>query len=258
MLLYFLVGAGIVAVLFLAYLLSLRRIVPTNEVHIVQRDKVTVSYGKDAEDGVGNTYYQIPTWVPKFGIVVSKLPTTIIDIDIQGYDAYDKDRLPFLVDIKAFFRVSNFNLAASRVYSIPELTKQLEAIVKGAARSILAKEDLEVIMGERNKYGEMFTNLVTSQLREWGVESVKNIELMDIRDAHDSVVIANIMKKKKSAIEMESRKMVAENLQKAQEAEIVAKQEIQLRQQEAEKDYKWNRNQEKRKATKGLSSRRSR
>lgn len=236
MLLYFLVGAGIIAVLFLAYLLSLRRIVPTNEVHIVQRDKVTVSYGKDAEDGVGNTYYQIPTWVPKFGIVVSKLPTTIIDIDIQGYDAYDKDRLPFLVDIKAFFRVSNFNLAASRVYSIPELTKQLEAIVKGAARSILAKEDLEVIMGERNKYGEMFTNLVTSQLREWGVESVKNIELMDIRDAHDSVVIANIMKKKKSAIEMESRKMVAENLQKAQEAEIVAKQEIQLRQQEAEKE----------------------
>ena len=234
MLIYSVIGLTAVVILFVCYILSLRRIVPTNEVHIVQRDKRTISYGRDAKDDAGNTYYKIPTWVPKFGVVVSVLPTTIIDIDINGYDAYDKDRLPFLVDIKAFFRVSNFNLAASRVYSVPELKGQLEAIVKGAARSILAKEDLEVIMGERNKYGEMFTALVTAQLKEWGVESVKNIELMDIRDSQHEEVIANIMKKKKSAIEMESRKTVAENLQKAQEAEILAKQEIELKRQDAE------------------------
>lgn len=224
-----------VIVAFTAYLLSLRRVVPTNEVHIVQKDRKTVSYGKDAQDGIGNTYYKIPTWVPKLGVVVSVLPTTIIDVDIPGYEAYDKDRLPFVIDIKAFFRVSNFNLAASRVYSVPELKEQLTSIVKGAARSILAKEDLELIMSERNKYGDMFTALVTTQLKEWGVEAVKNIELMDIRDSHDSVVIANIMKKKKSQIEMESRKTVAENLQKAQEAEILAKQEIELKQQDAER-----------------------
>ena len=216
------------------YILSLRRIVPTNEVHIVQRDRKTVSYGKDAKDGIGNTYYRIPTWVPKLGVVVAVLPTTIIDIDIPAYDAYDKARLPFLVDIKAFFRIADFNKTASRVYRIDELKEQLKAIVQGAARSILAKEELEVIMSERNKYGELFTELVTTQLTEWGVESVKNIELMDIRDKQGEEVIANIMKKKKSQIEMESRVQVAENLQKAKEAEILAKQEIEIKQQDAE------------------------
>lgn len=229
------IGFLVLFISIVVYVLSLRKIVPTNEVHIVQRDKKTVSYGKDAKDGLGNTYYKIPTWVPKLGVMVAVLPTTIIDIDIPAYDAYDKARLPFLVDIKSFFRISDFNKAASRVFRIDELKEQLKAIVQGAARSILAKEDLEVIMSERNKYGELFTELVTSQLTEWGVEAVKNIELMDIRDKQGEEVIANIMKKKKSQIEMQSRVEVAENLQKAKEAEIKAKQEIEIQQQEAEK-----------------------
>ena len=222
-------------ILLVLYVLTLRRIVPTNEVHIVQKTKKTVSYGKDAKDKLGNTYYQFPSWVPVLGVVVSKLPTAVFDLDLNDYDAYDQDRLPFLVDIKAFFRITDFNLAASRVVDVDELKEQLEGIVQGAIRSILAKEDLEQIMSERNKYGEMFTKEVSPQLKEWGVEAVKNIELMDIRDANGSEVIANIMKKKKSQIEMESRTTVAENLKKAQTAEIEAKQEIELKQQDAER-----------------------
>lgn len=223
------------AVLLVLYILGLRRIVPTNEVHIVQRTKDTVSYGRDGTDQMGNTYYQIPAWVPKFGVVVSKLPTTVIDIDIPNYAAYDKDRLPFVIDIKAFFRISDFNKAATRVFTINELKDQLTSIVKGAARSILAKENLEVIMSERNKYGEMFTDLVSAQLKEWGVTVVKNIELMDIRDGEGSQVISNIMQKKESAIEMEKRVEVAKNLKAAKEAEILAKQEIELKQQDADR-----------------------
>lgn len=229
------IGVGIVIILLALYILNLRRIVPTNEVHIVQRTMDTVSYGRDGTDGMGNTYYQIPAWVPKFGVVVSKLPTTVIDIDIPNYPAYDKDRLPFVVDIKAFFRISDFNKAATRVFTINELKDQLTSIVKGAARSILAKENLELIMSERNKYGDMFTDLVSSQLKEWGVTVVKNIELMDIRDDQGSQVISNIMAKKESAIEMEKRVEVAKNLQTAKEAEILAKQEIELKQQDADR-----------------------
>lgn len=223
------------ALILVLYVLSLRRIVPTNEVHIVQRTKNTVSYGRDGTDQVGNTYYQIPAWVPKWGVVVSKLPTTVIDIDIPDYAAYDKDRLPFVIDIKAFFRISDFNKAATRVFTINELKEQLTSIVKGAARSILAKENLELIMSERNKYGDMFTELVSAQLTEWGVTVVKNIELMDIRDGEGSQVISNIMQKKESAIEMEKRVEVAKNLKAAKEAEILAKQEIELKQQDADR-----------------------
>ena len=235
LLIYAGLGVGILTILLALYILNLRRIVPTNEVHIVQRTKDTVSYGRDGTDGMGNTYYQIPSWVPRFGVVVSKLPTTVIDIDIPNYPAYDKDRLPFVVDIKAFFRISDFNKAATRVFTINELKDQLTSIVKGAARSILAKENLELIMSERNKYGDMFTELVSSQLKEWGVTVVKNIELMDIRDDQGSQVISNIMAKKESAIEMEKRVEVAKNLQAAKEAEILAKQEIEIKQQDADR-----------------------
>ena len=221
----------IVAALIILYVLGLRRIVPTNEVHIVQRDSKTISYGKDMENG--NVYYQIPAWVPKFGVVVSKLPSTIIKISLDRYEAYDKDRLPFVVDIVAFFRIADFAVAASRVFTVAELKDQLISIVQGAVRSILAKEYLEDIMSKRSEYGEEFTKEVCGQLKEWGVESVKNIELMDIKDSHDEEVIANIMMKKKSAIEMERRTEVAKNLKLAQESEILAKQEIELKQQDA-------------------------
>ena len=221
----------IVIILCGLYVLSLRRIVPTNEVHIVQRNNNTMSYGKDTDNG--NVYYQIPAWVPKLGIVVSKLPSTIIDVTLDRYEAYDKDRLPFVVDIKAFFRISDFAIAASRVFTVAELKDQLTSIVQGAARSILAKEYLEDIMSKRSEYGEEFTKEVSSQLKEWGVVAVKNIELMDIKDSHDEEVIANIMMKKKSAIEMERRTEVAKNLKLAQESEILAKQEIELKQQDA-------------------------
>lgn len=226
-------GIAVLGVFLTLYILGLRRIVPTNEVHIVQRNAKTESYGKDTENG--NVYYQVPAWIPKWGVVVSKLPSTIIDITLDKYEAYDKDRLPFVVDIKAFFRIQDFAIAASRVFTVAELKEQLTSIVQGAARSILAKEYLEDIMSKRSEYGEEFTREVAAQLTEWGVVAVKNIELMDIKDANNEEVIANIMMKKKSAIEMERRTEVAKNLKLAQESEILAKQEIELKKQDADR-----------------------
>ena len=228
------IGACIVVGIVIITILALRRIVPTNQVHIVQRNNKTVSYGKDTANG--NVYYEIPSWVPKFGVVVSKLPATIIDISLNHYEAYDKDRLPFVVDVKAFFRITHFAIAASRIPTLEELYDQLTSIVQGAVRSILAKEYLEDIMSKRSEYGELFSKEVEPQLKEWGVMSVKNIELMDIKDAGGEEVISNIMMKKKSAIEMERRVEVAKNTKTAQESEIIAKQEIELKKQDADRE----------------------
>jgi flotillin len=211
--------------------ISWRRVVPTNEVHIVQTRKETISYGKDT--GNGNTYYEIPYWVPGFGVTKIKLPMSVFDLDLTSYEAYDKGRLPFVVDVKAFFRISESNIAAQRVSSFQELCDQLEAIVQGAVRTILAASDIEEIMQGRSKFGDEFTNEVKEQLLNWGVETVKNIELMDIRDAKGSDVIQNIMAKKKSMIEMESRQEVAKNQKQAELAEIEASQEVQIRQQDS-------------------------
>ncbi|PCI55365.1 MAG: hypothetical protein COB36_07000 [Alphaproteobacteria bacterium] len=211
--------------------LFLRRVVPTNEVHIVQSTKRTMSYGKDTRNG--NTYYEWPSWVPVFGITKIVMPVSVFDLTLNAYEAYDVGRVPFVVDIVAFFRIDDSNLAAQRVESFGELESQLLSIVQGAVRTILASHDIDKIMLERSIYGEQFTNAVKDQLTSWGVVPVKNIELMDIRDAPENRVVHNIMEKKKSLIEMESRKEVAENIKEAEIAEIDALRERDIRDQQA-------------------------
>jgi flotillin len=196
-------------------------------VHILQRSKSTVSYGVGMKSG--NTYYKWPAWIPILGVTVRELPVSNFDLDLVRYEAYDKNRLPFTVDVKAFFRIEDTNAAAQKVENLVELKDHLMGIVQGSVRSIMAKSDLESIMEERSIYGEQFTRDVRDELAEWGVIPVKNIELMDIQDAKDSNVIVNIMAKKKSEIEKESRVTVAVNMQKAQEAEIEAAKEVEVK-----------------------------
>ena len=243
---YVLIAGGVVLAIalvwFICWIFSLRRVVPTNEVHIVRRGNKTQVYGtpeqgnsEQAKQFCGNSYYQFPVSIPILGVTVTVMPLSIFGIDINDYEAFDKDRVPFVVDIQSFFRIANYEVAASRIGQISELRKQLLSIVQGAVRSILAKDLLNEIMGERSKYGKQFTDEVVDELKAWGVETVKNIELMDVRDAKNEKVISNIMQKKKSEIEKESRIAVAQNNQQAQEAEIKARQEVDLKEQEAKK-----------------------
>jgi flotillin len=231
-----LLGLAGVSTLFTAgvfrYIMGLRRVVNTNEVHIVQSAKTTTSYGKDT--GNGNTYYEWPSSWPVIGVTKAVLPVNIFNLKLENYEAYDADRLPFVVDITAFFRIADSNIAAQRVASIKELEKQLLNILESAARVILGKSTMDAIMRGRSEFGDEFTNEVSGQLASWGVETVKNIELMDIRDSANSSVIKNIMEKKKSFIEMESRVEVAKNKQTAQIAEIEAQKNVDLQKQETQ------------------------
>lgn len=209
--------------------LTLRRVVSTNEVHIVQSSKKTTSYGKDT--GNGNTYYEWPASLPLLGVTKIVLPVSVFDLDLNAYEAYDKGRLPFVVDVKAFFQIDKSDKAAQSVASFEELHNQLKAIVQGAVRTILASNEIEEIMQGRSKFGDEFTREVDGQLANWGVKTVKNIELMDIRDHKDSNVIQNIMAKKKSHIEMESRTEVAKNKKLSEIAELDARQEVGVKDQ---------------------------
>lgn len=224
---------AVVIVLCIIIPLFFRRVVETNEVHIVQSSNKTVSYGKDT--GNGNTYYEFPSWVPIFGITKIVLPVSVFAIKIDDYEAYDLGRLPFVVDITAFFRIEDSNLAAQRVESFEDLQIQLTNIIQGSIRSILSSRALEDILQIRSELGDDFTKAVKIQLQSWGIEPVKNIELMDIRDSSGSKVIFNIMEKKKSEIEKESRIEVANNLKLAQIAEIEAVQATEVKQQDANK-----------------------
>ncbi len=228
-------GASAFALALLLFLIAsamFRTVVSTNDVHIVQSSASTVSYGKDQK--AGNTYWKFPPWIPFVGVKTISLPVSVFDVDLNNYAAYDKGRVPFVIDIMAFFRIEDSNLAAQRVHSFDELKDQLKGILQGACRSILAASEIEEILEGRATFGKMFTDAVDDQLKAWGVKDVKTIELMDIRDASGSSVIANIMEKKKSLIERESRIAVAENKRASEIAEVEATRQVHLAKQEAE------------------------
>lgn len=218
------VAVGLIAI-------TLRRVVPTNEVHIVQTTKKPISFGMGQDSG--NTYYEWPSWVPVIGLTVTKFPVSVFDISLGAYEAYDKDRVPFVVDITAFFRIAESNVAAQRVADFDELQAQLRDIVRGVVRTTLAQHEIDTIMVDRAQFGDKFTDDIAEQLKNWGVETVKNIELMDIRDSQGSQVIANIMAKRTSTIEKDSRVAVAENKQLGEIAEINARREVELQNQQA-------------------------
>ena len=220
--------AGLVFVIVFFWAMALRRVVPVNEVHIIQNRKTTVSCGKGFES---NTYYEWPSRIPVIGLTKVMLPVSNFSINLPEYAAYDKERVPFLVHVMAFFRISDSNTAAQRVASFDELQEQLTAIVQGAVRTVLAGHEIDQIMLDRSRFGEAFTKEVQPQLGSWGVEAIKNIELMDIRDAKESNVMHNIMAKRTSGIERESRLVVADNTRQAEMAEIAAKREVELSRQ---------------------------
>ncbi len=227
---------GIVIGLFglvIIIMISLRRVVPTNMVHIVQSSKLTTSFGRGRENG--NTYYAIPSWVPVYGVVVSEFPESIFQVSLKDYDAYDKGRLPFTVDVTAFFRVEQSETVAQRVSSFEELQDQLDQVLKGAVRRVLATATLEHIMEARAELAKSFTEEVDAQIKQWGVTTVKTIEFMDLRDskAQNSQVIHNIMSKEQARISQESRSAIAASRQIAELAEVASDRQVQLTKQEA-------------------------
>jgi flotillin len=230
-----LIGVGLVLafpVIAIIASFMFRVVVATNMVHIVQSQKKTISYGTGQE--AGNSYYRWPSWIPFIGVSTIELPVSNFDLSFKDYESYDKDRVPFVLDITAFFRIADTNKAAQRVSTIGELREQLKAIIQGAVRKILASHDINAIMTDRATFGNQFTEEVKGELANWGVEPVKSIELMDMRDTKNSTVIADIMAKKSSAITSASRIEVAKNNQEAQVAEIAAQQLVDMKRQETE------------------------
>lgn len=219
-------------VAFIAIAAAYRRVVPTNMVHIVQSKKTTSAFGRGKESG--NVYYAWPAWLPLIGVTVIELPESIFQVSLADYEAYDQARLPFVVDVTAFFRIETAELAAQRVANFDELHQGLQAVLQGAVRRILATNALETILQSRSDLGDQFTQEVQTQIAEWGVVPVKTIEFMDLRDSAKGTVIANIMAKEQSRIQMESRVTVAENERTAELAVINAHREVQVQQQDAE------------------------
>jgi flotillin len=70
-------------------------------------------------------------------------------------------------------------------------------------------------MESRTEIKKQFYEEIWDAVKSWGID-LKNVEFMDIKDSEDSEVVTNIMLKKKSLIEAESRQEVAINQRNAE------------------------------------------
>ena len=165
------IGVAVLAVILviLVFAMLYRVIVSTNEVHIIQRNESTTVYGGGAKDGTktNNVYYNIPSWIPAFGISRIVLPISHFSIDLNNYETFDKDKVPFVVDVNGFFRISNPAQAAQRIENFEALRVQLTQIVDGAMRTVFAKKTVIEIMEARSEISEMFNEEVVTQLANW-------------------------------------------------------------------------------------------
>ena len=86
LLVVFLITIAFIALSFI-FAAMWRTVIPPNEVHVIQRRKQTVVYGKGTD--TGNVYYKIPSWIPYFGVDYKIMPVSIFKIPLLGYRAYD-------------------------------------------------------------------------------------------------------------------------------------------------------------------------
>jgi flotillin len=215
-------SVAIIAAVAILTMMAWRKVVPQNEVHVVNSSKKSIAFGGTQ---VKNVYYSIPSFIPVFGVVVSRMPTSIFSLKLEAYDSYDSDKVPFEVDVQAFFNIEDAVKAASKIRDFSVLQQQLDQVLKGGVRKALAGKSIEMIMSSRSDLSKEFVDEVQSQVVNWGVK-VLNIEFFDIRDSKGSQVITQIMAKEMSRISMESRQKVAENERAAKVKEIDAQQEV--------------------------------
>lgn len=93
---------AVLALIVLALLLAIlfRRVVSTNVVHIIQRGRATTRFGTNLD--AGTVYSAWPSWIRRFGVNVIQLPVSNVDLTLEDYQAYDTDRVPFMVHVTSF------------------------------------------------------------------------------------------------------------------------------------------------------------
>lgn len=190
---------------------QLRKVVPTNEAHIVGNSRRIISYWRELVWWMnGAVYFAWPEWIPILWVSIQKLPLSIFDLQLDWYKCYDSGKIPFEVDVTAYFIISNPEITAQKVENISELRNQLNETLKWVVRKILASKNIISIIEARLEIKEEFYREVFGAVKSWGIK-LQNLEFMDIRDADNSKVILSYMMEKRSTIESEAQIKNAEN-----------------------------------------------
>jgi len=214
-------------------------IAPANSAHVaVQRGRTRVfSSDKDCSTLKGYSsegraaYYKVPNFIPGAGMEVHDMSLEIQPINVPDFKAFDIDRARFLCDIMAYVAIQDPVEAAKRFGgNMKSLTDQVEKVVQAITRDSTTKKTIREIINDREGIIKEIKEPLTKAIANWGL-SLKDIELVEFKDAPGTHVISDISSIIEEQIESEARQKNAEQkkiarLKEAEAEEIAKKREI--------------------------------
>jgi len=245
----------IVVLIALGVAMALRRVVPPNKIDIVVRDKksdtycsnpeyflkpkrdektgVIIPHNPDDLEGVETkaVYYYFPPFLPGIGMYVRRLPLEMLEIKVPNFEAFDMNRAKFECDIVAFCAIVDGKTAAMRIPGsgdLSELQKQVQQVLWATMRDSTTKMIVRDIINDRKKIIDMIKPPLKEALDEWGL-GLKDIEIIEFKDAPQGKVITNISSIRHQEIETEARQKNAEQIKKARLAEAEADEKAKIR-----------------------------
>ena len=229
---------GIIGISIFIIASILRTVVPPNKAHVAIRGKTMKIFCpiKEYNPSGESTYYNIPSWCPGFGIKVRIRSLEIIEIRVPNFVAFDEGRARFECDIVAFVVVKDVITAAMRMpQTIKEMSVQLGQILQATTRDSTTKKTVRQIINDRESIIKMVKPILTESIDEWGL-SLKNIELVEFKDAPHSHVISDLSAVKEKEINTEMREKNADQDMKARIKEAETKEKAKMREIEEEEN----------------------
>lgn len=229
---WILIILGIILLALFVIAAALRTVVPPNRSHVViQGKKMRVfcphpDYNKTS--GGQSTYYKIPSWFPLYGMKVRILDLEMLEIKVPNFVAFDEGRARFECDIVAFVVVKDPVRASMRMPSIKEMTGQVSQILQATTRESTTKKTVRQTINDRAGIIKMIRPIFTEAVEDWGL-ALKDIELVEFKDAPKSQVISDLSSIKEKEINTEMREKNADQDMKARVKEAETRETAQIR-----------------------------
>ncbi|HUW55889.1 MAG TPA: SPFH domain-containing protein [Planctomycetota bacterium] len=218
----------VVAIIALLLAFSWYRIVPANAAHVVIRRGATRVFSPHKEQSAHGkaAYFEIPRWIPHFGVRVHAMPLSMLEINVKDFLAFDRDRVRFECDIVAYMVVEDAMKAAKRFPAgLNELKDQVFKIIKATTRDTTTKLTIREIINDRPAIARRVHEYLEPEVVKWGM-SLQACELVNLQDPKDgkSTAIHDISSIAEVQINSEARQKNAEQIKQARLKEAEAEQ----------------------------------
>lgn len=154
---------------------------------------------------------------------MTKVQLRVIVLDIPTQDVISRDNVSLKVNAVLYYRVVDPQKAIIHVENYHEATSQL---AQTTLRSVLGRNELDVILAEREKLNADLQHIIDDQTENWGIK-VMNVEIKRV-DLDESMIRA-IAKQAEAERERRAKVIHAEGELQASEkllgaAQILAKE----------------------------------